>query len=123
MEMVYNPPPLGHVVIVLDNGITAMTGQQEHPGTGRSLEHGPAGHVSIEGLVRAMGVEATVIDAFADPAGFEKLLESRLAGGQVSVIVSRRPCILAAADIRRWDEENASRTAGPGCAGCAEVDG
>ena len=49
----HDPPPLGHVVIVLDNGITAMTGQQEHPATGRSLEHGPAGHISIEGLVRA----------------------------------------------------------------------
>ena len=122
MEMVYNPPPHGHVVIVLDNGITAMTGQQEHPGTGRSLEHGPAGHVSIEGLVRAMGVEATVVDAFADPAGFERLLAERLASGTLSVIVSRRACVLAAADIRRWDQENATLGAGAGCAGCAGGD-
>jgi indolepyruvate ferredoxin oxidoreductase alpha subunit len=123
MEAVYNPPALGHVVIVLDNGITAMTGQQEHPGTGRSLEHGPAGHVSIEGLVGAMGVEVTVIDAFADPAGFEKLLTERLAAGKLSVIVSRRACVLAAADIRKWDQQNASRTAGQGCAGCAGEEG
>jgi indolepyruvate ferredoxin oxidoreductase alpha subunit len=119
MEMVYNPPPGGHVVIVLDNGITAMTGQQEHPGTGRSLEHGPAGHVSIEGLVRAMGVEATVVDAFADPPGFEKLLSERLASGKLAVIVSRRACVLAAADIRRWDQVNASARPGQDCAGCA----
>ena len=117
MEMVYNPPPLGHVVIVLDNGITAMTGQQEHPATGRSLEHGPAGHVSIEGLVRAMGVDAVVMDAFADPAGFEKLLVEKLSKPQLSVIVSRRPCVLAAADIRKWDKENAGRMAA-GCGGC-----
>jgi len=32
VEMVYNPPPTGHVVLVLDNGTTAMTGKQEHPG-------------------------------------------------------------------------------------------
>ena len=31
VEMVYNPPPTGHVVLILDNGTTAMTGQQEHP--------------------------------------------------------------------------------------------
>ena len=37
VEMVYNPPPTGHVVIILDNGTTAMTGLQEHPGTGRTL--------------------------------------------------------------------------------------
>ena len=122
MEMVYNPPPLGHVVIVLDNGITAMTGQQEHPGTGRSLEHGPAGQVSIEGIVRAMGVEAEVIDAFADPAGFEELLVAKLASPKLSVIVSRRPCVLAAADIRKWDQENAA-LAPRACAGCSEAVG
>lgn len=37
-EMVYNPPPTGHVVVILDNGTTAMTGMQEHPGTGRTLD-------------------------------------------------------------------------------------
>jgi indolepyruvate ferredoxin oxidoreductase, alpha subunit len=44
-EMVYNPPPTGHLVLILDNGTTAMTGQQEHPGTGasaRSLGDQPA---------------------------------------------------------------------------------
>jgi indolepyruvate ferredoxin oxidoreductase alpha subunit len=121
MEMVYNPPPLGHVVLVLDNGITAMTGQQEHPGTGRSLEHGPAGQVSIEGVCRAMGVETVVTDAFADPAGFEKLLVEKLATPRPCVIVSRRACVLAAADIRRWDQQNAARV--QACTGCAEGDG
>ena len=32
VEMAYNPPPNGHVVIILDNSTTAMTGHQEHPG-------------------------------------------------------------------------------------------
>ena len=32
VEMVYNPPPNGHVLIILDNSTTAMTGHQEHPG-------------------------------------------------------------------------------------------
>ena len=39
VEMVYNPPPTGHVVLILDNSTTAMTGHQEHPGTGRTLDH------------------------------------------------------------------------------------
>jgi hypothetical protein len=38
-EMIYNPPPTGHVVVILDNSTTAMTGHQEHPGTGRTLDH------------------------------------------------------------------------------------
>ena len=30
-EMVYNPPATGHVLMILDNGTTAMTGMQEIP--------------------------------------------------------------------------------------------
>ena len=52
VEMVYNPPPTGHVVLILDNSTTAMTGHQEHPGTGRTLEHEPTGKVSFEDLGR-----------------------------------------------------------------------
>ncbi len=56
VEMIYNPPPDGHVVLVLDNGTTAMTGLQEHPGTGRKLGHEPTGKVKIEDVARALGI-------------------------------------------------------------------
>ncbi|HEX9291772.1 MAG TPA: thiamine pyrophosphate-dependent enzyme [Anaeromyxobacteraceae bacterium] len=121
MEMVYNPPATGHVVIVLDNGTTAMTGQQEHPGTGRTLEHAPTGKTSIEGLARAIGVSSvTVIDAFADPAAFERLLEERLAAPELSLVVARRPCILAAADIRKWEKQAEERHEAQDCSACGE---
>jgi indolepyruvate ferredoxin oxidoreductase alpha subunit len=104
VEMAYNPPATGHVVIVLDNGTTAMTGQQEHPATGRRLDHGPTNQLSIEGLARAIGIpHVTVIDAYAEPEEFERLLLERLAAPELAVIVARRPCILAAADIRKWE--------------------
>jgi indolepyruvate ferredoxin oxidoreductase alpha subunit len=108
VEMAYNPPRTGHVVVVLDNGTTAMTGQQEHPATGRRLDHGPTNKLSIEGLARAIGIgSVTVIDPYEDPEGFERLLLERLAAPELSVIVARRPCILAAADIRRWEQQAA----------------
>src|SRR5512140_193856 len=50
VEMVYNPPATGHILIILDNGTTAMTGLQEHPGTGRRLDHEATTRLSIEGL-------------------------------------------------------------------------
>jgi indolepyruvate ferredoxin oxidoreductase alpha subunit len=119
VEMVYNPPATGHVVIVLDNGITAMTGAQEHPGTGRSLEHEAAGKFSIEGFARACGVKNVDIwDPVKDPKGFESLLKERLASNELSVIVARKPCILAAADIRRWDKAIAESSCGASCEGC-----
>ncbi len=108
VEMAYNPPSSGHVVVILDNGTTAMTGQQEHPATGRRLDHGPTHKLSIEGIAREIGIQSvTVIDPYADPEGFEKLLLERLASPDLSVIVARRPCILAAADIRKWEQQAA----------------
>jgi indolepyruvate ferredoxin oxidoreductase alpha subunit len=108
VEMAYNPPATGHVVLVLDNGTTAMTGQQEHPGTGRTLERLPTSKLSIEGVATAIGIgSVTVIDPYADPEGFERLLLERLAVPELSVIVARRPCILAAADIRKWEQQAA----------------
>jgi len=118
--MVYNPPPTGHVVLVLDNGTTAMTGQQEHPGTGRTLNHEPTGRLSIEGVARAMGVaQVDVVDPVEDPQAFEALLRRRLAETALSLIVARRPCLLAAPDIRRWEKAAAAkRGALASCEGC-----
>jgi indolepyruvate ferredoxin oxidoreductase alpha subunit len=119
VEMVYNPPPTGHVVIVLDNGTTAMTGQQEHPGTGRTLGHDATQKFSIEGFARACGIaRVDVVDPVVDPKGFEKLLQERLAGNDLALIVARKACVLAAADIRRWDKQNEEKAAA--CGGACE---
>jgi indolepyruvate ferredoxin oxidoreductase alpha subunit len=110
VEMVYNPPPTGHVVIVLDNGTTAMTGQQEHPATGRALDHLATNKFSIEGFARTCGVtHVDVVDPVAEADKFEEILKQRLATSDLAVIVARRPCVLAAADIRKWDKANAER--------------
>jgi indolepyruvate ferredoxin oxidoreductase alpha subunit len=102
VEMVYNPPRSGHVVIVVDNGTTAMTGQQEHPATGRSLRRAPTARLSIEGIALAIGVERVeVIDPCTETGRFEKTLLEMLESRKTAVIVARRPCLLAAKHIRR----------------------
>ena len=107
IEMTYNPPVTGHVLIVLDNGTTAMTGQQEHPATGRTLDHGPTNRFIIEDFCKAAGVQnVDVIDVVAKPAEFEKLLKDRLASNELSVIVARKPCLLAAGKIREYEKIN-----------------
>ncbi|MGA2137647.1 MAG: thiamine pyrophosphate-dependent enzyme [Verrucomicrobiia bacterium] len=104
VEMVYNPPPTGHVLLILDNSTTAMTGHQEHPGTGRTLEHEPTGKLSFEDLARSLGIEnVQIIDPSTDPAGFTRLLQNCLTNGQLNVIIARRPCLLIAGKIKEYD--------------------
>src|ERR1035437_10105438 len=97
VEMVYNPPKTGHLVIILDNGTTAMTGLQEHPGTGRTLAHQPTGKVVIEDLVRSLGIPSVhVTDPTINPAAFQELVAASLKSDALTVIVARRNCLLAA---------------------------
>lgn len=97
VEMVYNPPPTGHVVLVLDNCTTAMTGHQEHPGTGRRLNGEPTKRVSIEQVSRAIGLdEVYTVEPRAGSDEFRKLLQASLDSGKLVLIVARRPCLLAA---------------------------
>jgi indolepyruvate ferredoxin oxidoreductase alpha subunit len=108
VEMVYNPPKTGHVVIILDNGTTAMTGMQEHPGTGRTLEHQPTGKVVIEDLVCSLGIARVhVTDPTANPAAFQELVARSLASGDLTVIVARRNCLLAAGKIKEYERSAA----------------
>lgn len=103
-EMVYNPPKTGHVLMILDNGTTAMTGQQEHPGTGRTLDHEPTGKIDFETMARAMGIERVyTIDPVKSTGAVETTLKECLDSNELSVIVTRRPCILAAGKIKEWE--------------------
>jgi indolepyruvate ferredoxin oxidoreductase alpha subunit len=104
-EMVYNPPPTGHVVLILDNGTTAMTGMQEHAGTGRRLDHTPANTLVIEDVVRAMGVpHVVVIDHVKEPARLAETVRLALASGELWTIIARRTCILAVGKIRQYEQ-------------------
>jgi indolepyruvate ferredoxin oxidoreductase alpha subunit len=107
VEMVYNPPATGHVLVILDNGTTAMTGMQEHPGTGRALDHGQTGKVVFEDLARSLGVpNVIVIDPVQDPEKFKQTIQSCLDKPELSVVIARRNCLLAAGSIRAYERCN-----------------
>jgi indolepyruvate ferredoxin oxidoreductase alpha subunit len=105
VDMVYNRPPTGHVVLILDNGTTAMTGLQEHPGTGRTLAHEPTHRLDFEDLARAIGIDTVhVVDPIKDPDRLKQALTESLASGELALIVARRPCLLAARKIRQYQQ-------------------
>ncbi len=106
VEMVYNPPPTGHVLIILDNATTAMTGHQEHPGTGRSLNHEPSNKVVLEDLAKSMGVKRVfVVEPRFGSDEFERLLTECLESNELSVIIARRPCILIIKQLQKYEQQ------------------
>lgn len=107
VEMVYNPPPTGHVLIILDNSTTAMTGHQEHPGTGRKLDHEPTNKIVIEDLVRSCGIERVfVVEPRMGSGEFERVLDESLARNELSVIIARRPCILIVKQLKKYEQQS-----------------
>jgi len=90
VDAVYND---GHItVIILDNGTTAMTGHQDHPGTGVSAQGQETTKVELESLVRGIGVkDVKVIDAF-DMKALRAGVRSALDTPELSVIIVRGAC-------------------------------
>lgn len=84
------------LVVILDNGTTAMTGHQPNPGMAQEVLGEMAAHLDIEPIVRALGVEhcrkvrATNLAALT--AAFEEL--GALSG--VRVLIAEEPCVLYA---------------------------
>ncbi len=106
VEMVYNPPPDGHVLIILDNSTTAMTGHQEHPGTGRSLNHEPASRLVLEDLIRSLGIRRVfIVEPRMGSDEFDRLLADCLERKELSVIIARRPCILIAKQLKEYEKQ------------------
>jgi indolepyruvate ferredoxin oxidoreductase alpha subunit len=82
------------LIIILDNSTTAMTGGQNHPGTGRTIREQATARLDLEGLCRACGVASVdVIDPYRYPA-LMGLIRKRLDEPGLAVIISRRPCKL-----------------------------
>jgi indolepyruvate ferredoxin oxidoreductase alpha subunit len=81
-------------LIVLDNDVTAMTGQQPHPGTDRTAGNKPAKKIIIEDVAKAIGVEhIAIVDPYDVKAAVEPI-KAALDFQGPSLVVSRRACAL-----------------------------
>ena len=92
LSAVYNKVPT--TTILLDNGTTGMTGHQEHPGTGHTLNGEPSPSVDYEALLRSIGVEhVEVVDPW-DLDETERAITAGLDHPGPAVIIARRHCRL-----------------------------
>ncbi|MBD3174440.1 MAG: indolepyruvate ferredoxin oxidoreductase subunit alpha [Armatimonadia bacterium] len=92
LNAVYNRGNL--TVLILDNRSTAMTGGQDHPGTGATLSGEPAPAFDFAAVARAMGVESVHEIAIDDLNGMDSAMTRSIAHDGPSVIVVTGPCPL-----------------------------
>jgi len=112
VDAVYNGARI--TVLVLDNHTTAMTGGQDHPGTGRNLRGDISRTIGIAKVCKALGVEhVEVVDPYDVPAVF-RTLKAAVAHDGVSVVITDRPCVVSPAPIRG----NPYDVAGSACNAC-----
>lgn len=97
MNMVYNKA--SGTVVILDNSTTGMTGHQDHAATGKTLMGDTTYAINIYALCKAMGIEHVYeVNAFDLPE-LEAVLKREVARDEVSVIITKSPCVLLKSNV------------------------
>jgi indolepyruvate ferredoxin oxidoreductase alpha subunit len=112
------------IVVILDNGWTAMTGMQVNPGTKQDFQKGEWKRLDIEPLLRGLGVENLwSVDAY-DVNAMGDATQKALKLPGVKVILSRRECAIQATRHKVKYAPIAFETAKcVGCKKCINVTG
>ncbi len=92
IDVVYNQG--NTTVIILDNSTTAMTGHQDHPGTGCTIRREKSQAVDFVALAKAIGIKRIqTVDAH-DITELERIVIEETQAEEPSVIITKRPCVL-----------------------------
>lgn len=79
-------------IIILDNGTTAMTGHQDHPGTGISAQGEKTTAVDLEQLVRGVGVQDVKVVSAFDIKALRAAIREAIDSPRLSVVIVRGGC-------------------------------
>lgn len=92
INMVYNKS--AGTVLILDNSTTAMTGHQNNPSTGVTLEGDISNSIDIKKLCEAIGIKSVrEINSF-NTKELERAFKEELEKDEVSVIIAKASCVL-----------------------------
>ena len=82
------------LIILMDNQITAMTGQQPYPGIAESGRKEKGQKVKLEEIVRACGIRhLRIIEPAKDYKEFVSAVKAFLKKDEATVIIARGPCV------------------------------
>jgi indolepyruvate ferredoxin oxidoreductase alpha subunit len=90
------------ITIILDNRITGMTGHQQNPGTGYTLQMQETPALELEPLVRALGIERVKTVPAYDVKAIDETMKEYLKAEGPSVLIARDECALLPSARKRW---------------------
>ncbi len=90
------------ITVILDNRTTGMTGHQQNPGTGYTLQMQETPPIELEPLVRALGIERVKTVSAFDVKALDETVKEFLQAEGPSVLIARAECALLPAARKRW---------------------
>ena len=119
LNVAYNKSDV--ITIIMDNRITGMTGHQENPGTGRTLQQKETAQIELEPLVRALGIpRVATVDALAVES-IEKTLKAWLKEEGPAVLIARHACALLPEERKLWTPLRVVEEKCNGCTICFRI--
>lgn len=93
VNAVYNQHDM--IICILDNSTTAMTGQQPHPGTGRTMMGTDVEPLSIPRILEALDVDYAIVDPL-DHELATQVVRDAIDKTGVRAVIFKSPCIYLA---------------------------
>lgn len=109
------------ITVILDNRTTAMTGHQQNPGTGFTLQRKAAPVIALEPLVRALGIQHVYkVDPY-NLADTEAVFRECLQLQEPSVVIAEHPCALLPEERQRYQPLHVDLDKCVACGACRKV--
>ncbi|KPL81090.1 indolepyruvate ferredoxin oxidoreductase [Ornatilinea apprima] len=119
INVVYNQSNV--ITVIMDNRITGMTGHQQNPGTGKTLQNKPSVQLNIETLVRACGIEHVKTIEGYDVKAIESTLKEWMKMDEPAVLITREECALLPSARKRWTPLQVVEEKCNGCTACFRI--
>lgn len=84
------------ILVILDNGTTAMTGHQPNPGVNQDVLGATSTHLDIEAIVKGIGVNKVAKVRGYNQKAIQASLTEMKEGSGVQVLIVEEPCVLFA---------------------------
>jgi indolepyruvate ferredoxin oxidoreductase alpha subunit len=119
INTVYNHSKV--ITIIMDNRVTGMTGHQQNPGTGVTLQGKATQAIELEPLVRACGIEHVRTVPAYHVSEVEAALKEFLQLDEPCVLITVEPCALLPEVRKTWVSLEVLADKCNGCALCFRI--